>query len=238
MTLCGIAMGARGDGGASRASVHGYESIWNGRDELVNRPTPPPPVQASAKLCGGCWRWRPLRDFDERRICRHCVRLRNSARVRESREAARARGLCQACQKRSAAAGLTICERCQRRHREHNVERRGRLAGEGRCVNCTANLPSGWEGARCEACVDSSRRRMAELRSARLAAGLCRTCGKRPRAVLDRGALATQCRRCLGRAAERKRTRAARQAQFDTRPGYRHSGVAQAMTCAVRGIGI
>lgn len=194
--------------------MHGYESIWNGRDELVHRPWPSPPMRASAKLCCGCWRWRPRGDFDERRICRHCVRLRNSARVRESREAARARGLCQACQKRPAAAGLTICKRCQLRHREHNVERRRRLAGEGRCVDCTANLPSGWKGARCGACVDSSRRRMAELRRTRLAAGLCRTCGKRSCAVLDRGALATQCRRCLDRAAERKRTRAARQARL------------------------
>lgn len=214
MVSSGTAMGACGDGVTSSASMHGYESIWNGRDELVNRPSPPPPAQAAAKICGGCWRWRPLRDFDERRICRHCVRLRNSARVRESREAARARGLCQACQKRPAAVGLTICERCQLRHREHNVERRRRLAGEGRCVDCTANLPSGWEGARCGACVDSSRRRMAELRQTRLAAGLCRDCGKRPRAVLVSGALATQCRRCLDRAAERKRTRAARQARL------------------------
>lgn len=210
----GTVMAASGDGATSSASMHGYESIWNGRDELVHRPSLPPPVQASAKLCRSCWRWRPLGDFDERRICRHCVRLRNSARVRKSRAAARSRGLCQACQKRSAAAGLTICERCQLRHREHNVERRRRLNGEGRCVSCTASLPPGWKGARCGACVDSSRRRMAELRRTRLAAGLCRACGKRSCAVLDRGALSTQCRRCLDRAAERKRTRAARQARL------------------------
>ena len=190
------------------ARMHGYESVWNGRDELVHRTSPPPATRPSARLCRCCWRWRPLRDFDrKRRICRRCVRLRNSARVRKSREAARARGLCQACQKRSAAAGLTICARCRLRHREHNVERRRRLQGEGRCVGCSASLPSGWKGARCKACVDSSRRRTAELRRTRLAAGLCRACGERPRAVLDSGALATQCRRCLDGAAERKRTR-------------------------------
>ena len=186
-----------------------YESIWNGRDPLVHRSFRPPPKQVSAKLCRCCWRWRPLRDFDKRHLCRRCVRLRNGARVRESREAAKASGLCQACQKRSAAAGLTICERCQLRHREQNVERRRRLSGEGRCIDCTASLPSGWKGPRCTACVDSSRRRMAELRRTRLAAGLCRDCGERPRALLVSGALATQCRRCLDRAAERKRMRAA-----------------------------
>ena len=56
---------------------------------------------------------------------------------------------------------------------------------------------------------------MAELRRTRLAAGLCRAYGQRPRALLDRGALATQYRRCLDRAAERKRTRAARQARLE-----------------------
>ena len=204
-----------GNGATPTASMHGYESIWNGRDELVHRPSPPPAIQPSAKLCLCCWRWRPLRDFDsKRRVCRHCVRLRNSVRLRESREAARARGLCQACQKRPAATGLTICARCQLRHREHNVERRRRLQGEGRCADCTTSLPSGWKGARCKACMDSSRRRMAGLRRDRLAAGLCRACGERPRAVLASGALATQCRRCLDRAAERKRTRAARQARL------------------------
>ncbi len=213
-TSSGTAMGASGDGVTSSVGMHGYESIWNGRDELVHRPLPPLPAPAAEKLCRCCWRWRPLRDFDERRICRRCVRLRNSERVRKSREAARARGLCQACQKSSAAAGLTICEKCQLRRREHNVERRRRLSGEGRCADCTASLPSGWKGARCKACVDSSRRRTAELRRTRLAAGLCRACGKRPRAVLVSGALATQCRRCLDRAAERKRTRAARQARL------------------------
>ena len=214
MLLSRTAMGVNGDGVASRAGVPGYESIWNGRDELVHRPSPPPPVQASAKLCRCCQRWRPLGDFDKRRICRHCVRLRNSGRVRELREAARARGLCQACRKRSAAAGLTICERCRLRHRGHNVERRRRLNREGRCIDCTADLPSGWKGARCKACVDSSRRRMAELRRSRLAAGLCRACGERPLAVLARGSLATRCRRCLDRAAERKRERAARLARL------------------------
>ncbi len=209
----GTAMGASGYGETSSVSVHDYQSIWNGRDELVHRPLAPPP-QALAKLCCGCWRRRPLRDFDKRRICRHCVRLRNSARLRKSREAARARGFCQVCLNRPAAVGLTICARCQLRHRKQNVERRRRLNGEGRCVNCTASLPSGWKGARCEACVDSSRRRMAELRRTRLAAGLCRACGKRPCAVLDSGELATRCRPCLDRAAERKRTRAARQARL------------------------
>lgn len=216
MAASGALTVASRDVGASRGGVDGYESVWNGRDELVHRPWPLPAIQPSAKLCRCCSRWRPLRDFDKRRICRYCVRLRNSARLRESREAARARGLCQACQKRPAAAGLTICSRCQLRHREHNVERRRRLQGEGRCVDCTASLPSGWKGGRCKTCVDSSRRRTAELRRSRLAAGLCRACGERPRAVLDSGA--TQCRRCLDRAAERKRTRAARQASGESRP--------------------
>ena len=82
---------AAGGGGeaAGTAQRHrpacGYESIWNGRDELVHRPSPPPATQPSAKLWRGCWRWRPRRDFDSKRsICRHCVRLRNSARLRES----------------------------------------------------------------------------------------------------------------------------------------------------------
>ena len=213
MMASGTTMGAGGDSVTSSGSTHGYESIWNGRDELVHRP-PPPAVEASAKLCRGCWRWRQLRDFEKRRICRHCVRLRNSGRLRKTREAARVRGRCQACAKRPAAAGLTICAKCRLRHREQNVDRRRRLSGEGRCVDCTAGLPSGWTGARCEACVDSSRRRMGELRRGRLAAGLCRACGKRPRAVLSGGELATQCRSCLDRAAERKRARRARRAQL------------------------
>ena len=190
-----------------------YESVWNGRDELVHQLSRPAP-QLPTKLCPVCWRRRPLRDFDKRRICRRCVRLRTSARLQESRKAARLRGACQSCLKGPAAAGLTICESCQQRQREQNVTRRRRLEDEGRCVNCTASLPAGWKAARCGTCVDSARRRMAELRRARLAAGLCRTCGKHPRAVLVRGALATQCRRCLDRAAERKRTRTARQARL------------------------
>ncbi len=200
------ALGA--DGGAS--SVHGYESVWNGR-ELIYQPPPPRPT---SKICRQCWRRRPLRDFDKRRICRECVRLRNSARLREYRETARARGFCQACLKRPAAGGLTICEGCQQRHREQNVERRQRLGREGRCVSCTASLPPGWKAASCRACVDYLRRRMVELRQSRLAAGLCRACGTRPRAVLVRGELATRCRRCLDRAVEGKRTRAARHARL------------------------
>ena len=196
------------DGGAS--SVDGYESVWNGR-ALIYRPPPPRPP---SRICRQCWRRRPLRDFDKRRLCRRCVRLRNSARLREYRETARARGFCQVCLKRPAAGGLTICEGCQQRSREQNVKRRQRLGGQGRCVSCTARLPPGWKAARCRACVDASRRRMAELRQGRLAAGLCRACGTRPRAVLVRGERATRCRHCLDRVAERKRTRAARHARL------------------------
>ena len=206
----GTALATGGDGGASSESVGAYESVWNGRDELIHRP---PLLRSPSKVCRQCWCRRPLRDFDKRRICRHCVRLRNSARLRKYRERARAGGVCQSCLKRPAAAGLTICERCQLLNREQNGKRRRRLAGERRCVNCTASLRPGWNAARCRACVDSLRRRMTELRRSRLAAGLCRTCGKRPRAQLVRGELAKRCRPCLDRAAETKRTRAARQAR-------------------------
>ena len=187
----------------SSERVDDYESVWNGRDELVHRPLPPP---TPSKICLHCWRRRPLRDFDKRRICRRCIRLRNRARLREYRATARARGFCQSCLRRPAAAGLTICERCQVGHRELNIKRRQRLAGERRCVNCTASLPSGWKPQRCRVCLDSARRRAAEVRRSRLAEGLCRACGKEPRAVLVQGDLSTRCRRCLVRAAERKRT--------------------------------
>lgn len=192
----------RSTGGASWACRDGYVSVWNGRDELIHRPLPPP---APFRICCLCWNRRPPGDFDRRRICRRCVRLQTSARLREDREAARTTGLCQACLKRPAAGGLTVCERCRVRHRALNVTRRQRLRDEGRCAECTASLPSGWKRPRCGTCLDSRRRRAAELRRDRLAAGLCRDCGRRPRAVLVRGGLATQCRRCLDRAAERKR---------------------------------
>ena len=48
------AMATGADGGAS--SVDGYESVWNGR-ELIYRPPPPRPT---SKICGQCWRRRPL----------------------------------------------------------------------------------------------------------------------------------------------------------------------------------
>ena len=39
MMASGTAMGATGDSGTSSAGVHDYESIWNGRDELIHRAT-------------------------------------------------------------------------------------------------------------------------------------------------------------------------------------------------------
>jgi len=207
-------MVASGDDGVAAERVSDYESVWNGRDELVHRP---PPVPVPSKLCRVCWRRRPLRDFDKRLICRRCVRLRNSARLRAYRESARAEGVCQACLKRPAAASLTICERCQAHRRELNAERRRRRAGERRCVSCSESLPQGWKRQRCEACLDAARRRGAELRQSRFAEGLCGSCGKRSRAVTVRGELATRCRQCIDRAAEGKRTRAARRAREEAR---------------------
>ncbi len=198
-----------GDGGVSAECADGYESVWNGRDELVHRPPPPP---AASKLCRVCWHRRPLRDFDKRLVCRRCIRLRNSARLRAYREKARGEGVCQACLKRPAAASLTICERCQAQRRELNAERRRKRGGERRCVSCSENLPPEWKRQRCGACLEAARTRDAELRENRLAEGLCGSCGKRPRAVTVRGELATRCRRCIDRVAMGKRTRAAKRA--------------------------
>ena len=181
----------------------------NGRDELVHRPLPAP---VPSKLCRVCWRRRPLRDFDKRLICRRCIRLRNSARLRAYRESARGEGVCQACLKRPVAGSLTICETCRLHRRELNAERRRRRAGEPHCVSCSEGLPPGWKRQRCGACIEAARRRDAELRQSRLAEGLCGSCGKSPRAVTVRGELATHCRSCIDRAAEGKRMRAARRA--------------------------
>ena len=162
-----------------RAGRGDYESVWNGRDELLHRSLAP---EIPSKVCCLCWNRRPLSDFDKRHICRRCIRLRNSARLRKYREAARANRVCQVCLKRQAVAGLTICERCQAGKREQSSKRRRRLLGESRCVDCTASLPPGWKAARCRACVDGGVARhparhgvVSHLRQAP-PSGTCRRC--------------------------------------------------------------
>ena len=67
MAASGALTVASRDAGASRRGLDGYESVWNGRDELVHRPSPPAP-RLPAKLSPVCWRLFPLGDFDRRRI--------------------------------------------------------------------------------------------------------------------------------------------------------------------------
>ena len=184
-----------------------YELVWNGRDELVHRPRPPP--VPTTRFCGGCWRRRLFSDFGGD-ICRRCARVRKRGRLRDRRKAARARGISQRGFKRRTVSRLTICATCRARRRRTNAERRRRLAAAGRCQCCGALLPRGWKRRICPGCSSDDVATVAKHRAARLASGLCRTCGKRPRAELSRRGLSTQCRPCLDRAARRKAGKEAR----------------------------
>ena len=170
-----------------------YESVWNGRDELVHKPYGRP---ESKEYCPRCW------GELEAGKCEHCDQ---SPTIQQRRQAARRTGMCQACLAREAVPGLTICGKCQEAKQVWNVRRREQFARERRCLDCTEQLPEGWGYQRCKDCIQYRRDRASGLRRSRLAAGLCRTCGEAPRAVLAGGERSSQCRRCLDRAAELKR---------------------------------
>ena len=172
-----------------------YESVWNGRDELVHRPYTP---REPKEYCQCCWG-----ELDDGK-CEHCDQ---SPTIQQRRQAARRIGMCQACLARKALPGLTIYGKCRERQQAWNARRRERFVRERRCLDCTRQLPEGWGYRRCEDCIQYRRDRASEVRRSRLAAGLCRTCGEAPRAALPSGQRAVQCRRCLDRAAELKRER-------------------------------
>ena len=191
-----------------------YISTWNGRDSLTDARAPDSDTASPTRQCRVCFLRRPLHQFEpKRRVCRRCTGLRNLEKLREQRRAAVRQGFCQICLKKPALDGLTICGRCRERHREQNAARSTRLREAGLCRSCTQSLPDGWKHVRCRVCADEESRRAKEVRTRRLAAGRCATCGKRPRVTLKTGELSTRCRTCLDKAAARNRnTRASRRA--------------------------
>ena len=195
---------------ASRCTVL-FISTWNGRDSLTDAPAPDSPAVSPARQCRVCWIHRSLDEFDpKRRICRRCVRLRNVENMRKHRQEAARRGLCQTCLNTPALDGMTICRSCRERHRENNAARSTRLREAGACRQCTQPLPDGWKHAKCRVCAEAESRRAKEIRTRRLAAGLCSTCGERPRVKLETGELSKRCRTCLDKAAAYKRNARAR----------------------------
>ena len=195
---------------ASRCAVL-FISTWNGRDSLTDAPAPDSPAVSPTRQCRVCWLHRSLDEFDpKRRICRRCVRLRNVENMQKHRQEAARRGLCQTCLNTPALDGMTICRRCRERHRENNAARSTRLREAGACLQCTQPLPDGWKHAKCRVCAEAESRRAKEIRTRRLAAGLCSTCGERPLVKLKTGELSKRCRTCLDKAAARKRSSRAR----------------------------
>lgn len=136
-----------------------YESVWNGRDELVHKPYGRPEPK---EYCPRCW------GELEAGKCEHCDQ---SPTIQQRRQAARRTGMCQACLARKAVPGLTICGKCQEAKQVWNVRRREQFARERRCLDCTEQLPEGWGYQRCKDCIQYRRDRASGLRRSRLAAG-------------------------------------------------------------------
>ncbi len=195
---------------ASRCAVL-FISTWNGRDSLTDARAPDTPAVSPTRKCRVCWIDRSLDQFEpKRRICRRCVRLRNVENLQRLRREAARRGLCQTCLNTPALDGMTICRRCRKRHRDNNAARSKRLREAGLCRQCTQPLPDGWKYAKCRVCSATESRRAKKIRTRRLAAGRCGTCGERPCVKLKTGELSKRCRTCLDKAASYKRNARAR----------------------------
>ena len=96
-------------------------------------------------------------------------------------------------------AGISRAKRIRRllsaRRRGRRLRRR-LLGVRGRCVDCGAKLPQGWEPRRCEGCVELCRC-WAGMSQRRIAVGLCYVCGERPQTRNPNGRLSTRCERCF-----------------------------------------
>ena len=117
----------------------------------------------------------------------HAARLRAAGKPRRDREAARAaerlaRGLCKRCGKLPAVPERTSCKPCLEKGREADRARyaRGKAAGMK------------YGGANIDAKRKSARAKSRRRRKARLEAGLCVRCGKRP--PVEGGTTCAPCR--------------------------------------------
>src|ERR1041384_2440291 len=98
--------------------------------------------------------------------------MSNAEYLRELRKRAAVDGKCYVCRCRYAKDNCRSCQECIDRSRE--FERSIRYK---RCITCCCNLPRGWAIQLGPGCRDSENSKSRAKTQARLAAGLCSTCG-------------------------------------------------------------
>ena len=130
--------------------------------------------------------------------CKPCLEAaRMACRARVAR--ARAAGLCTTCRKRPEHHSGR-CEVCHARHTAHAVAtaeaRRQSRIRNGDCASCGEPM-TGDDYPRCAGCRQANAEKQARRVAERIAAGICRCCGRRHVTAKARQAGGTTCGYCL-----------------------------------------